>query len=185
MGHAGNDRFRCLDRHANATFFFTRPMCSEISACAASAEHLKRAPPTATVTLGARLLLCLRNYLLRTRTKVISAETLRESSTLLGRLSAGSSDERQAKTGPSRFELAAAVKDMPTDVKSNKDAPVTSAIVESAKSWLKEMYASMYKAMLDTSSRLLKDGRSLFLALWRVNLDYGFGEGRPRQAGHA
>ena len=71
---------------------------------------------------------------------------------------------------------------MPTDAKSNKDAPVTLAIVESAKSWTVEGDVCLYKAVLDTSSRLLKDGRSLFWSSWRVNLAYGFGEGRPRQA---
>ena len=145
MGHAGNDRFRCLDRHANATFFFTRPMCSEISACAASAEHLKRAPPTATATVGtsarvtraifAQLLTahCTRSYRRRPQ--------LRESSKLLGRLSVGSSDarrrERQAKTGPSRLSLppqSKACPRMPSQTRTLWRAP--------SRGQLKEMYAS-------------------------------------------
>jgi hypothetical protein len=140
MGHAGNDRFRCPQRHANATFFFTQPMCSEISACAASAEHLKRAPPTATVTVGtsARLVLYSRNYLLRTVLGPIGEDALRVIKTVgsaLSRLVSCSSSRKAGEDGPKQIELAAAVKNMPTNAKSNKDAPVTLAIVESAKSW--------------------------------------------------
>ncbi len=91
-----------------------------------------------------------------------------------------------------QIELAAAVKDRLTDVNPNKDLPVALAIVESVKSWLKEiknkfkgrlpndirsLYQGMHQAVsladakfsdvarvLGTSSRLLKEGRARFWA---------------------
>ena len=89
-----------------------------------------------------------------------------------------------------QIELAAAVKDRLTDVNPNKDLPVALAIVESVKSWLKEIknkfkgrfpndICSLYEGMqqavsladakrsdvarlLGTSSRLVKEGRARF-----------------------
>ena len=89
-----------------------------------------------------------------------------------------------------QIELAAAVKDRLTDVNPNKDLPVALAIVESVKSWLKEiknkfkgrfpndirsLYQGVHQAvsladakrsdvarLLGTSSRLLKEGRARF-----------------------
>ena len=89
-----------------------------------------------------------------------------------------------------QIELAAAVKDGLTDVNPNKDLPVALAIVESVKSWLKEiknkgrfpndvrsLYHGVHQAVnladakrsdvarlpvLGTSSRLLKEGRARF-----------------------
>ena len=91
-----------------------------------------------------------------------------------------------------QIELAAAVKDRLTDVNPNKDLPVALAIVESVKSWLKEiknkfkgrfpndirsLYQGVHQAVsladakfsdvarvLGTSSRLLKEGRARFWA---------------------
>ena len=91
-----------------------------------------------------------------------------------------------------QIELAAAVKDRLTDVNPNKDLPVALAIVESVKSWLKEiknkfkgrfpndirsLYQGVHQAvsladakrsdvarLLGTSSRLLKEGRARFWA---------------------
>jgi len=91
-----------------------------------------------------------------------------------------------------QIELAAAVKDRLTDVNPNKDLPVALAIVESVKSWLKEiknkfkgrfpndirsLYQGVHQAVsladakysdvarvLGTSSRLLKEGRARFSA---------------------
>ena len=91
-----------------------------------------------------------------------------------------------------QIELAAAVKNRLTDVNPNKDLPVALAIVESVKSWLKEiknkfkgrfpndirsLYQGVHQAvsladakrsdvarLLGTSSRLLKEGRARFWA---------------------
>ena len=91
-----------------------------------------------------------------------------------------------------QIELAAAVKDRLTDVNPNKDLPVALAIMESVKSWLKEiknkfkgsfpndirsLYQGVHQAvsladakrsdvarLLGTSSHLLKEGRARFWA---------------------
>ena len=56
-----------------------------------------------------------------------------------------------------QIELAAAVKDRLTDVNPNKDLPVALAIVESVKSWLKEI-KNKFKGRFPNDIRSLYQG---------------------------
>ena len=55
-----------------------------------------------------------------------------------------------------QIELAAAVKDRLTDVNSNKDLPVALAIMESVKSWLKEIKNVQEQVQGQVSQRYLQ-----------------------------